>query len=256
MAKFYFSRPIDNGPTAAVVDQDGDLEVTRRRCVVNAKDFLLIEHSQSTVLQLVGLQVWRGALLINDYILHNRGQFLGKNLLELGSGVGLSSILAALYCATVCCTDLDIGGLLELIRANVKLNNHLPMKANVVVDEFDFMNRNWSDELKARIRNTDFIIAADVIYDDTITEAFVATIGQLFEHSKPSMEMLVALEKRFVFTIADMDSVAPCFEHFLRVFNTALRSRLRIDFIPMTEFEQYFEYDRVKQLILMKITKL
>lgn len=242
--------------TSAIVDKDGDLEVTRRSRTMK-RDFILIEHSPSTVLQLVGLQVWRGALLINDYIIHNRNRFMGKSLLELGSGVGLSSILAAKYCDTVCCTDLDIGGLLDLIRNNVKLNPHLNLKADISVQELDFMKRNWSGSLKDHVVNSDFIVAADVIYDDQITEAFIATIGCLFEHStNDSMEMLVALEKRFVFTLADLDSVAPCFEHFLRVFDKQLRSKLRIDYIPLDEFSQYFEYDRVPQLVLMRISRI
>lgn len=250
VAKFFFQRP-DDEDKASTVDKDGDLELPRRR-----KDFILIEQSQSTVLQLVGLQVWRGALLINDYIIHNRDKFRDKNCLELGSGVGLSSILAALYCGQVWCTDLNIGGLLQLIRANVQLNKHLQLRGEIQVHALDFMGRQWSGQLKEQVKQTDFIIAADVIYDDTITEAFVATIGLLFEHSKPSMQMLVALEKRFVFTLAELDSVAPCFEHFKRMFDKNLRGKLRIDFIPLEDFQQFFEYDRVKQLVLMKITKI
>lgn len=232
------------------------MDVPRKKKASLKRDFILIEHSQSTVLQLVGLQVWRGALLINDYIIHNRHEFNGKNLLELGSGVGLSSILAAAYCDKVCCTDLDIGGLLQLIRDNVQLNNHLPLRATVQVHELDFMNREWSEQVKEQVQKADFIIAADVIYDDRITEAFITTIGHLFDHSKASMQLLVALEKRYVFTLADLDSVAPCFEHFLRVFDQTQRSRLRLDYVPVADFQQYFEYDRVKQLVLMKITKI
>lgn len=258
IAKFFFSLPEDNEILTngfAHVDKDGDLEVKRRRKDLK-REFILIEHSQSTVLQLVGLQVWRGALLINDYIIHNRDLFRGKNVLELGSGVGLSSILAARYCDQVWCTDLNIGGLLDLIRENVKRNGHLKRRGEVHVHELDFMNRKWDDKLLTQVKKTDFIIAADVIYDDRITEAFIATIGHLFEHSK-GMEMLVALEKRFVFTLADLDSVAPCFEHFLRVFDKTLRSKLRLDFIPIeAELPQYFEYDRVKQLVLMRITRI
>ena len=150
---------------------------------------------------------------------------------------------------------MNIGGLLDLIRANVKLNKHLPLRADVQVHELDFMNRNWSDGLKQQLQQTDYIIAADVIYDDQITEAFLATIDQLFIHGKDSMELLVALEKRYVFTVEDLDSVAPCYEHFLRVFDKTLRSKVNLEHVPIDDFKQYFEYDRVKQLVLMRITK-
>lgn len=53
---------------------------------------------------MVGLQVWRGALLLADYILHNQQQFTGQNVVELGSGVGLTGVAAAMYAKHVTCT--------------------------------------------------------------------------------------------------------------------------------------------------------
>lgn len=64
---------------------------------------LPIEHHQTTALDLVGLQIWRGALLLADWLLHNGGTFSKDSvLLELGSGVGLTSIIAAIFCPVVC----------------------------------------------------------------------------------------------------------------------------------------------------------
>jgi len=60
----------------------------------------------STVLKDVGLQVWRGSLLMADYILHNGIQFQGCTVLELGAGVGLVSIVAALHASNILCTGL------------------------------------------------------------------------------------------------------------------------------------------------------
>lgn len=65
---------------------------------------VLLEHRKSTVLDLVGLQVWRGALLLNDFILHNIPHFSNKKVLELGAGTGLTSILASAYSKKVICT--------------------------------------------------------------------------------------------------------------------------------------------------------
>lgn len=251
IAKFPFSIPDDDDDSKGQsVDADGDLVVKRRR-----RNFLRIEHSQSTILQLVGLQVWRGAFLLNDYVLHYRDLFRDKCVLELGSGVGITGILAAIYCKEVFCTDLNIGGILELIRANVEHNRqHLQLQADIQVQELDFKNCAWDPELVNRIKRTDFVLAADTIYDDEITAAFCNTINGLFGLNS-DLKMLVALEKRYVFTLSDMDSVAPCFVHFLRVFEQKCSDRLRIEFIPIDTLPQYFEYDRVKQLVLMKIVK-
>jgi tRNA1(Val) A37 N6-methylase TrmN6 len=51
---------------------------------------------------MVGMQVWRSALLMGDFILENKDIFTNDQIiLELGSGVGLTGILAAMYCKEV-----------------------------------------------------------------------------------------------------------------------------------------------------------
>lgn len=62
------------------------------------------EHKTLTELRHVGLQVWRGALLLADYILSNPDLFRDKVVLELGSGVGLTSIVACFASKEVICT--------------------------------------------------------------------------------------------------------------------------------------------------------
>lgn len=81
------------------LDDDGDFILRRIR-----KGVIEIEHKKSTNISLVGLQVWRGALLLADFIIHNRKYFSKKKVLEVGAGVGLTSIVAAKYCKEVLCT--------------------------------------------------------------------------------------------------------------------------------------------------------
>lgn len=142
----------------SVTDADGDLIVERKRY-----GDIQIEHQHSTNLSLVGLQVWRGALLLADFLFHNRWQFAKKRILELGSGVGLSSIAAAIFTETdIYCTDINLGGILKVIESNVKLNkNLLKDQAKVHIMELDFKNLAWSDELHKSIIESNIIIAAD-----------------------------------------------------------------------------------------------
>lgn len=58
----------------------------------------------STTLVNVGLQVWRGALLLADYLLSNLERLKGTTVLELGAGTGLVSMVTALSTAHVFCT--------------------------------------------------------------------------------------------------------------------------------------------------------
>lgn len=91
-----------------------------------------------------------------------------------------------------------------------------------------------------------------VIYDDDITEGLVKTIVKLFKTAPKLSEIYVALEKRYVF----VDSIcAPMYEHFLKVFQQSSGGFLKLQDMP-TQFPQYFEYDRCKELMLMKISRV
>lgn len=258
VSKFRFSYPKEvdeNGedcPQSAIKDKDGDFLVCRRKPSIG---YVELEHSEATVLKLVGLQVWRGALLLADFFFHRRNEFRDAVLLELGAGVGLTSIAAALYARRVICTDVDIGGILKLIRGNVQRNRNLSSHINVKVLEYDFMQEptDYSVELKKAICDSDVVFAADVIYDDELTDAFVRVLDCVFksEHqSGKKKQVFIALEKRFVFTLDECDAVAPMFEYFLR---QTMKKSWRFEYIPL-DFPQYFEYERCKQLILLKVT--
>lgn len=222
--------------------------------------FINKEHQRHTDLTLVGLQVWRGALLLADYILYNRKLLKNKTILELGSGVGLTGIVGAIYAKHVICTDINYGGILELIQNNIERNSKIICNKKVDVMELNFKHLNWSPLLMSTIIKTDIIIAADVIYDDDLTDAFVQTIQKLFDtpwaNDDGSKYVLVALEKRYVFTLTDLDSSAPSFEYFRqRLASLKLKNNQKyiLEYVPC-DFPQYFEYERIKELVLMKIS--
>lgn len=144
---------------ALLIDEDGDLIVERKRSAT-----IQIAHHDSTELALVGLQVWRGALLLADFLLYNRFKFADKCILELGSGCGLTSIAASIFSETdVICTDIDLGGILDVIKSNVELNKGLKNpRACIKVMELDFKKSDvWSTELRSALVQAEIIIAAD-----------------------------------------------------------------------------------------------
>lgn len=95
-----------------------------------------------------------------------------------------------------------------------------------------------------------FIIFILVIYDNDITLAFVKTIQKLLSHS-PNSSIYVALEKRYVFVLSECDTCAPCYEYFLECIEQC--SDIKAEEVPI-DFPQFFLYDRVKELVLWKIT--
>ncbi|XP_063235475.1 methyltransferase-like protein 22 isoform X1 [Bacillus rossius redtenbacheri] len=248
---FSFALPADrvNVDGQVFVDQDGDLIVRRRS---DAVEVIAIEHSRATPLGLVGQQVWRGALLLADFLLHQGCALAGHTLLELGAGVGLTSIVAAMFSREVICTDVDRGGILELMRGNAARNADL-LKARVTVLGLDFFSMGrWSPTLAAKLPVVDVVLAADVIYDNDVTEAFVDTLVELLR-LPPTKTVYIALEKRYVFTVADLDCCAPCYEFFVQCLSQAVPPGWTCEQLPL-DFPQYFRYDRVKELVLWRLT--
>ena len=61
-------------------------------------------HCVSSSVELVGMQVWRGALLLADLLLARPGLVQGRHVLELAAGTGLTAITAGRFfcvCITV-----------------------------------------------------------------------------------------------------------------------------------------------------------
>lgn len=118
----------DVGPSGQTrVDSEGDLCLRRkrRRRSVDSEGRITIRHAGATVLGDVGLQVWRGALLLADYLLAPAmaGKLCDATVLELGAGCGLTSIAAALGGAsTVYCTDAHAPSLDNALH-NATVNN-------------------------------------------------------------------------------------------------------------------------------------
>ncbi|CAK9823900.1 Methyltransferase-like protein 22 [Anthophora retusa] len=225
-------------------DDDDDMDIDRQQ-----EGKLLIEHYISTELQYVGLQVWRGALLLADYILSNPDLFKDKTILELGAGVGLTSIVASFVAEEVICTDIDLKGIMKLIRRNF-MRNSAYVKSKVYIKELNFLNLQWPTFYKKRMNEATVILAADVIYDENVTEGFVNTLTKLL-NSKTQKVVYIALEKRYVFTTVNMDVNAPMYEDFLDYIEKK-QLNWHIEYIKI-DFPQYFKYNRVTHMILLKI---
>lgn len=56
--------------------------------------------------------------------------------------------------------DLDIGGILDLLKSNFKLNNQY-IKSPITVMSLDFFNLDWTEELTLKMEQTDIVLAAD-----------------------------------------------------------------------------------------------
>lgn len=132
---------------------------------------------------MVGLQIWRGALLLADWLIHNNTKIPKDSyILELGSGVGLTSIVAAMFNPVFCTgeyitssvdmskrklyfffKDIDKGDILNVIRGNVNRNRSI-MKHPIKTLELDFMSLKLPQDVEENLSKISLIIAADSEY--------------------------------------------------------------------------------------------
>eukprot|EP00667_Euglena_gracilis_P024401 EG_transcript_28047 len=82
---------------------------------------LRLLRSSCTDYDLTGQVVWPACYALCNYILRHPHVFQGKRVLELGSGAGLSGLLAAQFCASIVLTDGN-EVVLNLLSQNVADN--------------------------------------------------------------------------------------------------------------------------------------
>lgn len=238
--------------------------------VQSFEDVIRIEHTMATPLEDVGKQVWRGAFLLGDFILCNPVMFRGVTVLELGGGTGLTSIITATIAKTVYCTDVG-EDLLSMCKRNVSLNRHImePAGGEVRVRQLDWLQQDlctdadvelsWTEEeVVDMYNNTSFIIAADVCYDDDLTDGLFRTLYRLCSNFPHTCTIFISIEKRMNFSLRDMDVSCEAYDHFSHCLSQLQdlvdgRCNFRVEQLPCN-FTQCLLYERIEQLELWKVT--
>nr|AMK47967.1 putative methyltransferase family protein [Lupinus angustifolius] len=120
--------------------------------------------------------------------------------------------------------------ILDNCAKNVELNiESLNCQATVNVRELDWFNAwppkarigespstqrySWTSREIDDAENASFLLAADVIYSDDLTDAFFSTLERLMSRGSAKV-LYMALEKRYNFSLSDLDVVANGYSHF------------------------------------------
>lgn len=134
------------------------------------------------VLKSTGLAVWSGGDIMPQFLVSNSSFVEGKQVLELGSGTGVCSIVASLMgAARVVCSDGDVDALANL-RYNMTRN--LP---SIEAAHIHCPQLIWGEELEAFRDNFgifDLVLASDCVYMEKCVEPFWETIDFLLEQDE------------------------------------------------------------------------
>ncbi|NWZ45662.1 MET22 protein, partial [Brachypodius atriceps] len=227
-------------------------------------DVVKIEHTMATPLEDVGKQVWRAAFLLADYILFKRDTFRSCSVLELGGGTGITSIIMGTAAKRVYCTDVG-EDLLAMCEQNVALNKHLMESGGgeIKVKELDWLKDefctdpeapySWSEEeIADLLDHCSVIMAADVFYDDDLTDALFRTLYRITHNLRNSCTVYLALEKRLNFTLRHMDVTCEAYSHFRNTLNDLENlqdGKMKYTVEPIKlDFCQFLVYERIEQL--------
>ncbi|NXQ32110.1 MET22 protein, partial [Alaudala cheleensis] len=249
-------------PVILMKGKEDAFEDEEQECTCS--DVIKIEHTMATPLEDVGKQVWRAAFLLADYILFKRDTFRCCSVLELGGGTGITSIIMGTAAKRVYCTDVG-EDLLVMCEQNVALNKHLmePGGGEIKVKELDWLKDefctdpeapySWSEEeIADLLDHCSVIMAADVFYDDDLTDALFRTLYRITHNLRNSCTVYLALEKRLNFTLRHMDVTCEAYSHFRNTLNDLENlqdGKMKYTVEPIKlDFCQFLVYERIEQL--------
>ena len=139
-----------------------------------------------------GLTLWRSSQYLCDYLVDNAQKLQDKRILELGSGLGRSGILAGKLLgdpseggSNIYLTDGDSDTLLQL-RANIELNSPLPaIRCHQLLWGSEtaqtFLKRHASD------KPFDIIFGSDLIYVEKVISPLFDTVQTLLSTGPNAM---------------------------------------------------------------------
>ncbi|KAE9018394.1 Serine/threonine-protein kinase [Phytophthora fragariae] len=276
---------VDSGDEAA-----NKVNTTKTNNLRSTDAVFVLEARSRTTWDTAGTQLWRAALLLAEYIYNSPELFAGQTVLELGCGIGFTSIVASRMSRCVYGTDCDESAL-RLATRNAKRNSHGDLRFRLL----DWNNVNaistigatpsstygWTPSDQAELESLTTIIASDVFYDDSTTILFLRALRRLMVQYNRA-KAYVSLERRSVFSAVAMRVVSLGYDAFqdhicshepstchMRICENQIRCRacgaatpgnkeeefLRfvVHDIDINGFPQRFKYDRLSSLMLWVI---
>jgi len=189
-----------------------------------------------------GLRTWEASLRLSEYFLQKPELCRGKNIIELGAGIGLLSLICAkLGAKSVIATDVN-PDVIERLNLNIESNRNILNKENLTIPQARKLD--WNEKnLDITLYNClDLIICADVIYNPENIEPLV-NILSLFLNAIPSITIILCNPLR-------QQSTYDLFLEQLSLHNIIIHKEL-IDEVPII-FCHDEEFSQIQMTIISK----
>ncbi|CAG9765509.1 unnamed protein product [Ceutorhynchus assimilis] len=119
-----------------------------------------------------GLRTWQASLALSEWCLENKASLLNKNILELGSGIGLTGLVILQQCQPGKFYFSDCHpAVLKTLKHNIQLNNTNLNNCQVLNLAWQNVNEHLYD-----LDKIDYILAADVVYDTDLFQTLIEAL--------------------------------------------------------------------------------
>uniref|UniRef100_A0A7S3J6U1 Uncharacterized protein n=1 Tax=Euplotes harpa TaxID=151035 RepID=A0A7S3J6U1_9SPIT len=160
---------------------------------------------------MTGQHVWEGGEVLAKWIIENKHLFEGKNVIELGSGTGISGLVASHFAKFTLMSDY-IPEVLDLLRKQCIESTHISEDHKLGHAKIDWINTKYKD-INITVHHSndedditevhisecekfDIVIAAEVIYWEDSIVPLVTILDELFtNHDDKLVFYMIFLER-------------------------------------------------------------
>ena len=140
-----------------------------------------------------GLYIWPCAPVLSWYVWLHQKDFVGKKVLELGSGTSLPGLL----CAKIGAEKVILSD--EAVKGQVLKNIGEGVKLNGLENKVEVIGLSWGEFLPAVFRSEneklDFLIGSDLFFDPDVFEPLCITLSYLLK-ANPKAKTFIAVQER------------------------------------------------------------
>jgi len=141
----------------------------------------------------LGCALWDGSIILASWIYDHPDLFVGKTVLELGSGCGLPGILVARYAKSTLLTDY-IDQTIENLKYNVTINSNLDCDEEEQESEIKYKQ----NIAKTKVEHLDWDTISETPEKVPIGEKFDIIIGTELTYSQKSVNTLAIVVNKFL----------------------------------------------------------